>query len=299
MSKIHTWNFQRKYLALTCITPYVEKLAMSTVIDKYQHYATIYAFTSGLPNAICRIDVALKSKNHPSFGLVKAWYCKKKLQYYYSTIANLQWYCSSIVKQNNNFLFSSIYIYICHVFSLSLSLSLTFSVSSLSTMVHFSGVVMGLVEWVEMVVRRRGLSRVGRGGWSSGSRSSSSGDRRGSWILIGDGDRHGSWVLIEQWRSGGSWLGWFGFGLVGFGWFGGGVLMVWWWCGDWWWWSRGGRGCSGWWRGGFTGMGLGLLSQVWVWVCCGSGFAAVGCGDCGLILFLFFFFSFFFFWCWW
>ena len=36
-------------------------------------------------------------------------------------------------------------------------------------------------------------------------------------------------------------------------------------------------------------MGLGLLSRVWVWVCCGSGFAAVGCGDCGLILFLFFF----------
>ena len=37
-------------------------------------------------------------------------------------------------------------------------------------------------------------------------------------------------------------------------------------------------------------MGLGLLSQVWVWVCCGSEFAIVGCGDCGLLLFFLFFF---------
>ena len=156
MSKIHTWNFQRKYLALTCITPYVEKLAMSTVIDKYQHYATIYAFTSGLPNAICRIDVALKSKNHPSFGLVKAWYCKKKLQYYYSTIANLQWYCSSIAKQNNNFLFSSIYIYIYATFSLSLSLSL-----SLSHNLSLISLNRGSFFW-----RGHGFGRVG---WDGGS----------------------------------------------------------------------------------------------------------------------------------
>ena len=50
-------------------------------------------------------------------------------------------------------------------------------------------------------------------------------------------DRRGSWVFIEQWRSGGSWVlieqwiphGWtvdFGFGLVGLGWCGDGVVVV-------------------------------------------------------------------------
>ena len=34
-------------------------------------------------------------------------------------------------------------------------------------------------------------------------------------------------------------------------------------------------------------MDLGLLSRVWVWFYCGFGFAAIGCGDCGLLFFFF------------
>ena len=36
-------------------------------------------------------------------------------------------------------------------------------------------------------------------------------------------------------------------------------------------------GCRGWRKGGFTSMGLDLLSWMWVWVCRGSGFASAGC----------------------
>ena len=47
-------------------------------------------------------------------------------------------------------------------------------------------------------------------------------------------------------------------------------------------------GCHGWRKGGFTSMGLGLLSWMWVWVCRGSRFASTSC----------FFYSFFG-WYWW
>ena len=60
----------------------------------------------------------------------------------------------------------------------------------------------------------------------SGSRSSSSGDRRGLWVLIKQWRLSGSWVLIEQWIPHGRTME-FGFRLVGLGWFGGGVVMVW------------------------------------------------------------------------
>ena len=112
---------------------------MDFTLHPYQ-ISTLRAFISGLPNAICRTDLALKPKNHPTSGLVKAWYCKKKFQYCYNTIANLQWYCSSIAKPNNNFLFFILpYIYASFsLFTLShlLSFSGTFLVSSLSTVVH-------------------------------------------------------------------------------------------------------------------------------------------------------------------
>ena len=55
---------------------------------------------------------------------------KKKLQYCYSTIVNLQWYCNSILKQNNNFLFSPINI--CHFLSPPFSVSHLFLRPSIS-----------------------------------------------------------------------------------------------------------------------------------------------------------------------
>ena len=91
----------------------------------------IRAFTSGLPNAICMTDLALKPKNHPTSGLVKAWYCKKICN---TATVPLQ-ICNGIVAvfQNKITIFYSP-LYICHFLSLhlvssSLSLSLSLSLS--------------------------------------------------------------------------------------------------------------------------------------------------------------------------
>ena len=69
---------------------------MDFTLHPYQ-ISTLRAFISGLPNAICRTDLALKPKNHPTSGLVKAWYCKKNfntatipLQICNGTVAVLQ-----------------------------------------------------------------------------------------------------------------------------------------------------------------------------------------------------------------
>ena len=89
----------------------------------------IRAFTSGLPNAICMTDLALKPKNHPTSGLVKAWYCKKICN---AATIPLQ-ICNGIVAvfQNKITIFYSP-LYICHFLSLHLvssSLSLSLSLS--------------------------------------------------------------------------------------------------------------------------------------------------------------------------
>ena len=102
--------------------PKFVKLRPRQVHLKLNFYqAKLRAFASGLPNDICRIDLALKAKNHSTLELVNVQNCKKKLQYCYSIIINLRWYCGSILKQNNNFLFSPINI--CHFHSPPLSVS--------------------------------------------------------------------------------------------------------------------------------------------------------------------------------
>ena len=204
------------------------------------------------------------------------------------------------VLQNKIIIFYSP-LYICQFFSLhlvssSLSLSLSLSLSPEHSQSHLSQQWFIFLVW--SWVRQSGLRW-----WFGGVVLAKWGvvvdrvgqDRRAVeisvvlefWSAMEIGMVHGFWSSNGD-RVGRDWVGLDSNWLVWVG-----LVVVCWWCGDWWWWSRGGGGCSGWWRGGFTGMGLGLLSQVWVWVCCGSGFAAVGCGDCGLILFLFFLFFFF------
>ena len=88
----------------------------------------------GMLNAICCLYLAIVSQKPPPS--CKSLELQKKLQYCYSTIVNLRWYCSSIVKQNNNFLFLPINI--CHFLSLHYlicSLSPEDSLSSLLSLV--------------------------------------------------------------------------------------------------------------------------------------------------------------------
>ena len=132
----------------------------------------IRAFTSGLPNAICRTDLALKPKNHPTSGLVKAWYCKKNCN---TTTVPLQ-ICNGIVAvfQNKITIFYSP-LYICHFLSLhlvssSLSLSLSLSLQNILNLRKKSTLTMGTC--------RRSCCKAF------------------AW--------RGSWVLIELWRSSGS-----------------------------------------------------------------------------------------------
>ena len=65
---------------------------------------SLRAFTPAMLYAICRYVLPSRHKNTALPGLVSL----KKLQLCYSTVTNLWWYCSTIVKQNNIFLFPCI-----------------------------------------------------------------------------------------------------------------------------------------------------------------------------------------------
>ena len=62
--------------------------------------ASVRAFPLGLPNGVCRDDLALKPKNHPTFGIVQT-----NLQVRYNIVPNIRAYCSTIPNPKYYFLF--------------------------------------------------------------------------------------------------------------------------------------------------------------------------------------------------
>ena len=150
----------------------------------------------GMLNAICCLYLAIVSQKPPPS--CKSLELQKKLQYCYSTIVNLRWYYSSIVKQNNNFLFLPINI--CHFLSLHYlicSLSPEHSLSSLLSLVF---VLQLLSPLLKPKTPCGGSSGRGRRG-SSNMTLSSLWQQRG---LCGSGGEVclGWWSAVAEWVCG-------------------------------------------------------------------------------------------------